>query len=169
MNPLTNEDICKTKEIAILNLSKLFIINHQPDLIKLLINDIKPILNQHNFAKAKAAKIIKQLIDDIISIDNTLKLQEEVLIQTIEWCNNEKRSFLRIRLELKYSEVLFKMEYFNKSLELSAKLHKEAKKLDDKHLIVEIALLESRVNHALNNLPKSKASLTVARTSANSI
>ena len=126
-------------------------------------------MHDHNFATSKAAKIIKQLIDDIRSIDNTLKLQEEVLIQTIDWCNNEKRSFLRIRLELKYSEVLFKMEHFNKSIELCSKLHKEAKKLDDKHLIVEIALLESHVNHALNNLPKSKASLTIARTNANSI
>jgi 26S proteasome regulatory subunit N6 len=135
--------------------------------IKQLIDDVKPIIQ--GFAKAKAAKIIKQLIDDIISIKDTLNLQEQVLTNTIEWCNVEKRSFLKTRLELKYSDILFKMECFNKSLDLLDKLHTEAKKLDDKHLIVEISLLESRVNHALNNLPKSKASLTVARTSANSI
>jgi len=43
------------------------------------------------------------------------------------------------------------------------------RKLDDKLLMCELSLVESKIFQALKNIPRAKASLTAARANANSI
>lgn len=45
----------------------------------------------------------------------------------------------------------------------------ELKRKEDKQLLVESQLVEAKVYHALENLPKSKAALTAVKTTANAI
>ena len=61
------------------------------------------------------------------------------------------------------------MEKYHDSLEILAKLLHELKKKEDKTLIVEAQLVEAKVYHALENLPKAKASLTSVKSTAHSV
>ena len=63
---------------------------------------------------------------------------------------------------------MHKQSYYD-ALTLINSLLKELKRLDDKLVLVEVQLLESRVYHALGNVPKGRAALTSARTSAASV
>jgi 26S proteasome regulatory subunit N6 len=74
-----------------------------------------------------------------------------------------------MRIENKLAELYFKLEHYNDALEVLKKLLFELKKKEDKQLLVEAQLVESKVYHALENLPKAKAALTSVKTTANSI
>nr|NVI77720.1 regulatory particle non-ATPase 6 [Cucujiformia] len=89
--------------------------------------------------------------------------------ECIEWAKEERRTFLRQSLEARLVALYFDTGMFAEALTLGSILLKELKKLDDKNLLVEVQLLESKTYHALSNLPKARAALTSARTTANSI
>ena len=74
-----------------------------------------------------------------------------------------------MKIEQKFADLYFKQQKYQDSLGILNKLLYELKKKDDKQLIVESQLVESKVYHALENLPKAKAALTAVKTTANQI
>ncbi|CAD6583625.1 MAG: 26S proteasome regulatory subunit rpn6 [Cyphobasidiales sp. Tagirdzhanova-0007] len=120
-------------------------------------------------AKAKTAKLIRTLIDFFSSIPDSRDTQIKVTQENIDWAKNEKRIFLKQNLETRLVGLYIDAGTYREALTLINSLLRELKRLDDKMILTEVHLLESRVNHALANLATAKAALTSARTAANSI
>merc|ERR1719334_1975793 len=132
-----------------------------------LIQMIRPFTKL--LSKAKAAKLVRGLVDMYLDMDATTGYEVELCKECIQWACEEKRLFLRQALEARLIALYYDTERYMDALALGSQLLKELKKLDDKNLLVEVQLLESKVYAALNNLPKARAALPSARTTANSI
>ena len=160
-------DSTKIKEAAILALGKIYAENRKIEELNGLIQQIRPMFT--SFPKAKTAKIVRSLIDFSGLIPNSQKLQIKLCEETISWCQEEKRTFLKQRLETKLAQLYLESERYKEALDTLQILLKEVKKLDDKLQLVEIQVIESKVFQRLCNIPRAKASLTAARSCANSI
>lgn len=122
-----------------------------------------------SFAKAKSSKLIRQLLDLFKDIPNSTDIEVAVTKDCIEWATAERRAFQRQDLEVRLVALHMTKQAYYDALTLINGLLRELKRLDDKLRLVEVQLLESRVYHALGNIPKARAALTSARTSAASV
>mmetsp|Transcript_32959 Transcript_32959/g.102184 ORF Transcript_32959/g.102184 Transcript_32959/m.102184 type:complete len:450 (+) Transcript_32959:504-1853(+) len=120
-------------------------------------------------AKAKVAKIVRRLLDIVAGSAETLDLQADLCNEVVAWCLREKRTFLRQRVEGRLVAIDFERGRYDAALALVTKLLRELKKLDDKQMLVETHLLESRIHGAVQNVPKAKAALTAARANGNAV
>jgi len=136
------------------------------DLAQLIVQT-RPFLTE--LSKAKAAKLVRALVDMFLDMDAGTGLEVQLCKECIEWAKNEKRTFLRQALEARLLALYYSQSSYTEALDIGGTLLKELKKMDDKNLLVEVQLLESKTYHALSNLPRARAALTSARTTANSI
>lgn len=171
-NDPANEVVQRTKELAIYELSQLYIQYGREKELATLLQSLRPFFL--TIPKAKTGKIIRTVIDmvskvKVLDSDKALQLQADLCLDSIEWCKKEKHTFLRQRVEARLASIYFQQQKYQPALDLINTLVREIKKLDDKQLLVEIHLVESKLHHALRNVPKAKAALTAARSISNTI
>jgi len=162
-----DEEQLKEQETGIMELGNKYKTEGNAADLQKLIQMIRPFSKL--LSKAKAAKLVRGLVDMYLDMDATTGYEVELCKECINWAKEEKRIFLRQGLEARLIALYHDTNRFSEALALGAQLLKELKKLDDKNLLVEVQLLESKVYAALGNLPKARAALTSARTTANSI
>jgi len=167
-----SEEALRDQEANILQLGERFREEGRRSEMTDLIQKVRVVLKY--MSKAKAAKLVRGLVDMFLEMKSTTQddngeLGVRVCKECIEWAKEERRTFLRQSLESRLIGLYYDTNRFKDALDLGSTLLKELKKLDDKNLLVEVQLLESKTYHALGNLPKARAALTSARTTANSI
>uniref|UniRef100_A0A672KDI5 26S proteasome non-ATPase regulatory subunit 11A-like n=1 Tax=Sinocyclocheilus grahami TaxID=75366 RepID=A0A672KDI5_SINGR len=162
-----DEEAVRVKEQSILELGGLLAKTGQAAELGGLLKYVRPFLN--SISKAKAARLVRSLLDMFLDMEAATGQEVELCLECIEWAKSEKRTFLRQALEARLVSLYFDTKRYQEALHLGSQLLQELKKMDDKALLVELQLLESKTYHALSNLPKARAALTSARTTANAI
>ncbi|GAA0167136.1 hypothetical protein Leryth_012476 [Lithospermum erythrorhizon] len=163
----SSSEALRIKEQAITNLSDLLRQENKAEELRGLLTKLRPFFSV--IPKAKTAKIVRGIVDAVAKIPGTAGLQISLCKEIVQWTRAEKRTFLRQRIEARLAALLMESKEYTEALALLSGLVKEVRKLDDKLLLVEIDLLESKLHFSLRNLPKAKAALTAARTAANAI
>ncbi|CDR48069.1 RHTO0S16e00606g1_1 [Rhodotorula toruloides] len=162
-----DDELLRDKEQAILKLGELYRDAKNADALAEVLKSSRPLVE--HMAKAKTAKLIRNLLDFFGDIPGSTQVQIDAVKESAEWAKGEKRIFLKQNLETRLVALYIDNQNYKDALSLINSLLRELKKLDDKMILTEVHLLESRVNHALANMPKAKAALTSARTAANAI
>ena len=162
-----NLNLSKLQENDIISLAEHYSKNNCSNQLRNIIKATRPFLNQ--VSKAKSGKLVRTLVDLYLEMEVSAGDEVELCKECIEWTINERRNYLRQNLEAKLMGVYYIKNQFEEALNIGSALLKELKKLDDKGLLVEVQLLESKVYYSLSNLQRSKAALTSARTTANGI
>ncbi|KAA0725115.1 26S proteasome non-ATPase regulatory subunit 11B 26S proteasome regulatory subunit RPN6-B [Triplophysa tibetana] len=162
-----DEEAVRVKEQSILELGSLLAKTGQAAELGGLLKFVRPFLI--SISKAKAARLVRSLLDLFLDMEAATGQEVELCLECIEWAKAEKRTFLRQALEARLIALYFDTKRYQEALQLGTQLLQELKKMDDKALLVEVQLLESKTYHALSNLPKARAALTSARTTANAI
>ncbi|NWY21126.1 PSD11 ATPase, partial [Aphelocoma coerulescens] len=165
-----DEEAVQVKEQSILELGSLLAKTGQAEELGGLLKYVRPFLN--SISKAKAARLVRSLLDLFLDMEAATGQEVDLCLECIEWAKSEKRTFLRQALEVGWVCVDADAEQLTElcpSPLPGSQLLRELKKMDDKALLVEVQLLESKTYHALSNLPKARAALTSARTTANAI
>lgn len=162
-----NAGLKNEQEACILELGRLYTTLGDKKKLRVFIPNSTEYMMQ--FAKSKTAKVLKVLIEQFEQVPDSYDDQIYVCQKSIEFAKKEKRVFLKHSLSIKLATLYYLKKQYKDSIDLNKELLREFKKLDDKPSLVDVHLLDSKVYHKLRNLAKAKASLTAARTAANSI
>ena len=116
------------------------------------------------------AKQYREVLETISTETVQINEHHEFLVRSIfKWSKSSSISFLEFKAELKLAEILGELNQLREGNNHVEHVIKEARTIDDKHLLVEAHLLETKLQFSMGNIPKAKSSLTACRANSNAI
>ncbi|KAE9553905.1 hypothetical protein FO519_002894 [Halicephalobus sp. NKZ332] len=168
-SPLSdNEADIKKREESLLELGKILADTNQPEQLRAVIQDARPFFI--SIGTAKAVKIIRNLVELCLRIpggDGDVKVN--LCNECIQWAEGQNRVYLRQILQARLIRLYNDLGRYAQATALAGELIRELKRLDDKDLIVEVQLENSKACYNLSSHSKARAALVSARTTANSM
>ena len=99
-----SEDTVRIKELAVTRLTDLYVSTADvPALCGLLAGLLRPLFAA--IPKARTARIVRSVIEALGRVPGSLDAQVALCTDTVEWCRREKRSFLRMRVQLRLAQL----------------------------------------------------------------
>ncbi|KAK6039012.1 PCI domain protein [Cooperia oncophora] len=117
--------------------------------------------------RAKASKLIRVLMEYCLMINQDSGEKVKLVQECIDWATANSRLFLRRTLEARLIRLYNDIGRYVDAQKIAGPLVAELKKIEDRELIMEVTLEESKSAFALKNFGKAKTSLVLARTNAN--
>ncbi|EJU05145.1 PCI-domain-containing protein [Dacryopinax primogenitus] len=162
-----NDEATRDQEAALMQLAQLYRDEGNAEGLADVVRLSRQFMS--STAKAKSAKLVRTLIDYFGPLPSSTAIQTSLLNELIAWARGESRIFLAQSLEIRLATLFLETRQYRDGLAIVDRLLGELRRLDDKMILTEVHLLESKLHHATQNLPKAKAALTSSRTAANSI
>uniref|UniRef100_A0A8R1HL94 Probable 26S proteasome regulatory subunit rpn-6.2 n=1 Tax=Caenorhabditis japonica TaxID=281687 RepID=A0A8R1HL94_CAEJA len=162
----SSEADVKRCEDLILNYSKQLAKEKDISGIRTLVESVRKFYDL--VGKARASKLIRDIVEHALTIDQGKDEKIGLLKNCIEWAKTNKREFLRRSLQSRLMRLYNDVGMFVDAQKLGQDLSKELKKLEDRELLIEVSVEESKSAFNLNNLAKAKTTLLTAKTSTNS-
>uniref|UniRef100_A0A1I7SU79 PCI domain-containing protein n=2 Tax=Bursaphelenchus xylophilus TaxID=6326 RepID=A0A1I7SU79_BURXY len=166
-SPIRGDEDIREREDSIIKLGNLLASSKRTHELRQMIEETRPFLVA--LGKAKAAKLVRDLVDMCLKIDQDGDIKVELVQESIQWASAQNRNFLRQTLQGRLVRLYNDLGRYPQALQQATELVRELKKVDDKDLIVEVQLEESKACYHLSSLAKARAALTSARTTANSM
>jgi hypothetical protein len=98
-----DEDAIRVKELAIAALTAAHVAARDVPALAGLVVSLRPFFA--HIPKARTAKVVRNVLDALGAVPDSVDAQVALCNETVEWCRAEKRSFLRLRVQLKLASL----------------------------------------------------------------
>ena len=115
--------LVKLKEESVYHITKLKAKKGDSTLLKHLLTQLETYFN--SLAKAKTAKIVRQIVEIVSRSVTSVELQVEMCEDAVEWCSREKRTFLKQRMQTRLAELLMRLGKYKPAIAIISEVLKE--------------------------------------------
>uniref|UniRef100_A0A7E4VW12 PCI domain-containing protein n=1 Tax=Panagrellus redivivus TaxID=6233 RepID=A0A7E4VW12_PANRE len=162
-----DDDEKKVREDCILEFGKRLSVEKNTEELRGVILAVRPHLTL--LGSAKASKIVRTLVDYCLTIDEDPQVKVDLCKDCIAWAEKTNRVYLSQALSARLIKLLNDIGKYTEASQLISVLSKALRKIDDKEVLLDVQLEESKAMFFLTNLSRARTALASARSTANAV